>query len=672
MKLQLAIALFLLAPVLTAQEWPVTPAVPVPGVFSEYPAAATSGDLTLVVWSDVRALGDVYAARLDAAGHVLDPAGILIAHGRGLPAVTATPSGNFLVVLAGRTPCGEVDTVKVSRNGVASALKTLSDSTPRCVNNLQMATNGDSILLLMDGGRYRMLDDDGNATLPEITLNDRTTLGAVASNGRGYLIYVGGVSTLVARRAVSGPVQVAPLPADVASPFALASNGTSYMLVTLGTLQLNFQPVTSDGKLTGSPREARLTGVPSAIRLTFDGSSYVAAWTQDAPPTLYAGRATEAGELHDVAAIGPALPAFALTPSVLVRIDSSQQLLARPHGGNDTNVVTTPSLQMPPLMASTRDGAALLWTEISPPALRAAMLDAAGRPNGKVAVIRAGFVDGYFLDFDGTRLVVAWLEGRDLFARRYTTSLDPIDAAPIAIAKNAGYSSLAAGGGTALLLWELGGAILTPSGAVVPVELPNPSRTYFSTAAWNGRLYLVARAYAASVVGFSVELHIQVFRVGSQGGVFDTVPLTLARLKSPLWHLTVARNGPGYLVAWLPREAGVTGKFVTADGTTDASDPQPLSPPGATGRFFLAPYGDTTIVSWGSQPAAGDVLVQWRFAGGDIQTLPLMRSSSLPVPALATIGPRIVISYQRIDDDAGGVPRIFARSVYAPRVRAAR
>ncbi len=66
------------------------------------PEVAHSGQAFLVVWADLRNGKDydVFGARVDAGGKLLDPTGLLIAGGPGnqaRPHVTATPSGFFVV-----------------------------------------------------------------------------------------------------------------------------------------------------------------------------------------------------------------------------------------------------------------------------------------------------------------------------------------------------------------------------------------------------------------------------------------------------------------------------------------------------------------------------------------------------------------------------------------------
>jgi len=647
---QLRVLLLLVfVPSLLAQEFAVTQPVPVPGVENRFPAAATSGAFTFVTWSDTRNGHDIDAAWLDAAGRVLNPDGTLLAHGALYSSVTATGSGDFLVALSGLDRCGQVDVLKVGHDGRPSARKTVIDISPRCASNVQMATNGDSVLMLINDTRFVLLDNDGNALTTSATLTDRDDPSAVASDGRGYAIAIAtptNVQTIaVSRDGVAAPAQVVFPATDVVS-VAMAANAFGYLVAAASHTQL----ILNGKSLPLSER-------PIAVRLVWDGTSYVIAWTQAG--TLETARVNGAGDLQSVIPIGASDPFFALTPAMTVRVDASR-IVARATGGEDVFVVMTPSPQVAPLMVSTTSGAVVLWQEVALGVTKAETLDAAGQPSGRAVTVEPAALAA----FDGTNLVLVWTASGTLFARRYSTALVPVDPVPIAIAQNAIPAALAAGGGTALFIWQSGAALLPSAGAPVPVALPS---LFLPAAVWGGGEYLVAQALPAGSPSNVAALtpDIRIFRVTPTGAVVDM--RTIAHLTKPVRAMGAASNGGNFVVMWQPFTEDLPdtmAEFVGADGTAEGSaiaiaPSTPIQPP------LLVPFDSRYLAVWQTDT------VHWRSIGaGTVQSLP---APNVPSGiAAAAAGSRVMLAYSRIDQSAGGVARLFVRAIVAPRTRAAR
>src|SRR5205823_14532969 len=131
-------------------------------------------------------------------------------------------------------------------------------------------------------------------------------------------------------------------------------------------------------------------------------------------------------------------------------------------------------------------------------------------------------------------------------------------------------------------------------------------------------------------------------------------------------------------VAWRPGNGGpsiISAKVVADDGTTDASAPQPLSEVPVYAGPWLATTPAGYAVAWVTYPRGREspLVVQWRVAGGKINSLPEMAGNNVTGgAAIAAIGTRIVLAYARVDDAAGSVARVFVNSVTPPRHRAAR
>ena len=117
-----------------------------------YPALAAKGDRYLVAWQDARASAtnavrwDIYAARLDRAGTVLDPNGILVTGTTGdqaLPAVAANQT-QWLVAWEDRRAASNVNIygariddggVLLDTNGIAICTAPQNQTTPVLVSN---------------------------------------------------------------------------------------------------------------------------------------------------------------------------------------------------------------------------------------------------------------------------------------------------------------------------------------------------------------------------------------------------------------------------------------------------------------------------------------------------------------------------------------------------------
>ncbi|MEA2339817.1 MAG: hypothetical protein QOE82_3824, partial [Thermoanaerobaculia bacterium] len=166
-------------------------------------AAASDGRDFLVVWVDVQRnrsnIARLYAARMNAAGEVLDPLGIRIPQG-GSQAdvvflgdaylvywVTGSPTSSALNALRG---------VRVSRDGIVldAAPRLLADGLPRLVGAAvaphSAASNGNRTVIVY-GSAMVVLDRDANLVrgpeaIPTPGLVPRAPM--VASNGRGFLV----------------------------------------------------------------------------------------------------------------------------------------------------------------------------------------------------------------------------------------------------------------------------------------------------------------------------------------------------------------------------------------------------------------------------------------------------------------------------------------------------
>ena len=327
------------------------------------------------------------------------------------------------------------------------------------------------------------------------------------------------------------------------------------------------------------------------------------------------------------------------------------------------------SPQASPLIVRTPGGGVVLWHELSPDTTDAETLDALGRPTGNVVT---NVDPATLLAFDGANVVFGWVANRTLFARRYTPSLVPVDPAPIAIGQGldgASAPQVAAGGVTALFVWRGAAALLPRSGDPIPVALPLNT----PAAAWNGSEYLIADAQPGdappAVAMLSPDL--TVFRVTPNGTVLDSH--VIAHSTTDVDTVRVASNGNNFLVVWVPDpflSPSTVGMIVGANGFAAATDPVTLAPSNTLEPPAVTALGSMYVIAWRTK----DGVLQWRYFGGTVQSLAAAPTAGYaPGLAAATIGgSRLMVAYTRIDDSAGGVPRVFVRAVIAPRVRVAR
>jgi hypothetical protein len=171
----------------------------------EAPCVASNGDQYLVVWRDRRIPTErqLYAARLDTAGRVLDPAGLLIRDEQLLelgpwPQAVGSNGRDFLIVWIDRAPgvTHGVYGTRVSHEGIvldrpAFPIATFSDA----INQPAVASDGQDYLVVFTGGSSvvygtRVRADGEVLDTPALVLGsgqESRALPAVAGTSSGYL-----------------------------------------------------------------------------------------------------------------------------------------------------------------------------------------------------------------------------------------------------------------------------------------------------------------------------------------------------------------------------------------------------------------------------------------------------------------------------------------------------
>jgi hypothetical protein len=701
----------ILLALLLSPELAVTPATLVPTPFTHGAAVAANGDRALAVWEDFRETGDIYGARIDAAGNVLDPTGLRLFHGQAAFAAAPSPDGGWLVAV--QNTGGDGYAILVTRDGTVSPPKKIG-SVAAGASSLQLATNGETFLLLLGGTRAFLLGLDGNVVAGPLLVGPGFgPYGAVASDGRDYLVATtsnGGTTlTPISRAGAAGTPHLIFAGYGIAA-VTMASDGTRYFVAASappGTILTAF--ASADGTLIGVEHAAQQLYAFNLSAVS-DGRDFGLIWTVIAPspnpqPLLYGAPVDAFGNIANPQFLGRRVTGdggIALTSlggSVLIvrgedfRLFGAFTTIGSLNGPllPDFPIAQTAAAETAPVLTATSSGAVVLWRDFARSAWRAETLDGAGRPSGRIIdVAGTAAADQPHATFDGTNVVLSWRVNGVLFAQRYDASLQPLDAQPIRIFDDVNTFTAAGGSGATLFAWSSNGAtgqhgaILTRGGDVVPVALP---QVPVPAAAWNGSGFLVAYAFATGpppTQGLFPDppADIRTLRVAPDGTVLDAAPHTIAHLTTYVDELAAASNGAGFLVAWRPDlyqrfglPSVIAGVSVNADGTAADPTPRPLSPDGVTQGPYLTAFDHRYALAWLTRPALYTDELWWRMVDADsAAALPPMRRAYYGNgAAIAAIGEQLELAYSRIDDSAGSVERVFVRGVTAPgRRRVAR
>jgi Protein of unknown function (DUF3152) len=301
------------------------------------PAVAFDGRQYLVVWHDRRQAGsDVYAARVDTAGTVLDPAGIAVSTASGVQrnAAVAFDGANFLVVWEdgrSRATGPDVYAARVSPEGaVLDPGGFPVSAAPAAESSPAVARTGTGVLVAWGSGsdiRGARLSPAGAVADP-LGIAISTAPGpqrepALAFDGANALVAwedgrAGAAPDVYAARVSAagavldpGGVAVAAAPGAETSP-AVSSAGSGGFLVAwtsgaAGGSDVSAARVGAGGAVLapGTIAVAADPGEQAAPALAFGGSGYLVAWQHARLATrdLHAARISSTGAVLDAAGI---------------------------------------------------------------------------------------------------------------------------------------------------------------------------------------------------------------------------------------------------------------------------------------------------------------------------------------------------------------------------------
>lgn len=563
-------------------------------------AGAGNGSTWLVVWIDERlSEGDVWAARFDSSGAVLDPGGLMLSGGIG----------------SGLSGEGNASAPTVASNGTDFLVAWAHDTGatfPPLYKNLHATTVGNDGLI---GGEHEIASVDANQDLPAAAWNGSNYLVAWQDNRNGTQDVYARRLTAAGVNLGSSDIAVSTATGDQQNP-AVASNGLSFLVAWDDTRTSTARDVYA-ARVDGSGAVLDPAGivvsaasdVQQAVDLAWNGSTYLAVWSDRRSGStydVYGARVDTAGAVLDASGIAISTAANAqTTPSVAS--DGVGFLVAWTDTRSGTaiyaaRVAGSGSVQDPSGIAvSTGSGARrapdvvarsgeylVAWEDErsdtgdvygSRLASSGTVIDAGGLLLSK----QANSTANPGVAFDGANYLLVWDDGRpsstgrDIWATRVTPAGVVLDPAGFAVSTATATQSapkVASDGSQFLVVWEDGraggalrkpyatrvsaaGLVLDPAG--IALAAPSTSNSIRPDVAWGGTSFLVVWLDLYS------PDQIEATRVAPDGTRLDPsgIPLALV-IGTP----RVASDGSGWMVVWEDEIADVArGTRIDSAGT---------------------------------------------------------------------------------------------------------
>ncbi|UCG42756.1 MAG: T9SS type A sorting domain-containing protein [candidate division WOR-3 bacterium] len=382
------------------------------------PAVGFDGTNVLVVWHDTRlsAQTDLFGARVNADGEVLDPNGFIVCAGGEyqLSPAVAFDRTNFLVAWQTSTGHGDIFAARVTSN--AEVLDPDGFLVRGGGENQLNAGAG------FDGVNFLVVWDDSR-----VSASDRNVYGSRVSPG-GEVLDPGSIEVSTAANSQSSPA---------------AALGQGNFLVawedgrSTGQTSIYGARVARDGSvLDSAPVRFGVSPMQHNVSVAFDGVVYLAAWEQgmSRERDVYGARVNAQGELLDPAG-------FVITDATM------EQCSPAAAGGSGISLVAW------------RD-----WRGASFYDIYAARVSSDGTvldPDGIAICSIAGAQVSPAVAFDGSDFLVVWQDqqssGRYVRGARVSSDGELLDPEGIDIAADSGYRgvpSAAYGAGKWLVVWD--------------------------------------------------------------------------------------------------------------------------------------------------------------------------------------------------------------------------
>jgi hypothetical protein len=569
-------------------EAPVAPAefAPTPGWDAQ---VAANDEMYVVTWTDARVLDQtVYAARFRADGTTLDPSGIAIPNSQSAGAVIWTGRAFLLAYIDDDR---KATARTLTAGGALGEPVELFGIYYLGTNRLRMATNGETVLIYSSQNTLAMLDLDGHNlrqfALPwpatpalDVAVAGSTYLVAASEGGRVFTQAVSPAGALGESRTLNG------------SGAALATDGKRFLLATGGDA-LRGQLFSREGVPVGETRllapgrmwvptwalSAAWRNGEYLVGFAIQNDSYTLRVSSDGAPTgnvvtinlgPLIGEGVFRGELMDIATIG--------SDGVLIGPGGDDGLLAAfftsPTSSDPApvreSVRVTLAARRQSHIRLARNGSAVVtgWLETNPLAKGEIRIASTGTSPVVVATDAFALVD--VVASDGVIWVV-WVGEDSLLARRYSASLDPLDATPVMLAEDLYAPSIdaavAAGGGVVAVVVNRGpgawdsdtyveASLLRSNGASMDVHHATIShdqgRDHDLVLVHDGTHFVAAWANATAFYAhrprYDLDVDIMNARFDSAGIVADA-PAVLTR-SGAVDSLAMANGANGIAIVW--------------------------------------------------------------------------------------------------------------------------
>jgi hypothetical protein len=662
---------------------------------------ATNNDVLLLVWSENRSdlSTDIFAARLDDHGALLDPSGIFVAT---TPANEAAPrviwtGSRFIAAWTAYdgptviTRAAEIDVngrvlqpngVNVTEGRLTSLVWTgstvmLSVQRPSAANSNPRAGIGALSTSLV----YTNLADISEAYAPHLAAYSSGVIAVWLHPGFGTNQFaaewqrfglngdrIGGVQPLGDLGTFSGMVSL-----------VAGASGTGVVVAAAGDDMLRVARISDDSTRAGTGLTppsgqivvtdvggpglevlATVNGVLTLYR--FDsGDSFVSS-TRPSPLALW-GRIVTHDDLPFLA--------WAITPSPGV---------ANVYGGflpisNATTVSRSAESQQEPALATDNNSVLAVWTEnrgTQYDAVLGRRLDKTGTPLGSTFVIADDQTpsDSPVVAFNGTDYIVFWQELRfpsqelwtTLLSRRVGPNGTPADV--VQISPNAYISSepaVATDGRNILIAWtegdirhpELRSALFAPNRFISPVSIVLPA-VFSPTVDWNGDSYVVVAEASGPA--------LKAILVNREGALVTSGEATIPPAGLTDTEPSIAWNGSVHLLVY-QRGDTLAGTFLNRDGSRASADFQ-LAASGRAPR--VAWDGTSFVVTWERGAAYRDLIAARVTTAGTLIGLPTViaadpNANESAASMLPLGGGKTLLAYQRLAFEATGVHRAFTR-----------
>ncbi|NRD64266.1 hypothetical protein HRD49_21155 [Corallococcus exiguus] len=567
------------------------------------PRAATGGGVTLLVWGDERrgensafyGTGpEIYAARIDAEGNVLDPAGIPLCtapYGQEAPAVTwdgkqflvvwqdYRDNRNYAIYGARVSPDGTVTTPPDGFR-ISAPIPEIDgewEEAPR------VASSGGVSLVVWQRGTRSIYDHDilGARIRDDGTVLDPTPRVLVSASGN----------------------QANPTVAGGPDGFLVAWGDGRHQVGETSEWDLYATRVAPSGEVldaAGIPVSVVASSYQGSPRALFDGTNYQVVWSDGRDPSsygdFYGGRVSLAGAPLDGTGVRITPASYDYKQGPAIAFDGTQTWVTwrAATGSYDERFYG---------VRFGKDGV---------------VKDTARVP----LFTHSGQKALHDLYFDGTRLRAVWTEYVGSFglkSGRFETDGTVVDGEGRYLAWGANFQdvpSVASSGGTGLVAWrdQLGEeAASTASIRIQPLNadgqpmgdvrvLPSPTYVVSPKVSAGDGVYLVAWGEGGS----SYDVKAQ--RVRADGTLIDAQPLALATytLTGPA---SVASAGNTFFVVWEAAGRRITGVMVREDGSV--SSPIQLPRPASTAQTQSQPKvafnGTHFLVVWANYNGDYDI-----------------------------------------------------------------